>query len=230
MGHVCKLSVGHVVAASISSNITFAACLDHLCIGASQVKSLLFQHGKSAIIPDCCHRCSDAWGTSASTPFVRTLPLRSAATSLLRRVLIIGASQVKSLPFQHRKSHFILDCCHRCSDSRGTSESSPFVRTFPLRSAATSLLRRVLIIGASVRPKSSRSRFNTASQSSFWIAATVLWMLGARLQARRSFGRCRFDLLLFDILVGFLAFRDFCQHRLDLLHLQSASFRSAIHS
>jgi len=95
--------------------------------------------------------------------------------------------------FQHGKSFFVPDCCHRCSHAQGTSASSPFVRTFPLRSAATSPLRRFLITGSSVRPKSSRSRFNTASQSSFRIAAIGVWMHGARLQARRLSGRCRFD-------------------------------------
>jgi len=60
MGPVCKLAVRPDVAASISSNITFAACFGHRCIFSSQVKSLLFQHGKSVFIPDCCHRCLDA--------------------------------------------------------------------------------------------------------------------------------------------------------------------------
>jgi len=126
MGHVFKLAVRPDVAASISSNITFAACLNHRCIFGYQVKSLPFQHGKSVFFPDCCHRCLDARGTSESSPFVRTLPLRLAVTSLLRRVLIIGASQFKSLPFRHRKSVFIPGCCHRCLDARGTSASSPF--------------------------------------------------------------------------------------------------------
>jgi len=135
-GHVCKFAVLPDVAVSISSNITFAACFDHRCIFASQVKSLPFQHRNSHFVPDCCHRCSDAWGTSASSPLVRTLPLRSAATSLLRRVSIVGASQVNALPFQHRKSHFVPDCCHRCSDARGTSASLPLFRMMPLRFAS----------------------------------------------------------------------------------------------
>jgi len=122
MGHDCKLAVRRDVAASISSNITFAACFDHRCIRASQVKSLPFQHGKSVFVTDCCHRCSDALGMTASWPFAGTLPLRSEATTPLRRVLIIVAS---------------------------------------------------------VRPKSSRSRFNTASQSSFRIAAIGVRMHGA---------------------------------------------------
>jgi len=50
-----------------------------------------------------------------------------------------------------------------------------------------------LIIGASVRPKSSRSRFNTASHSSFRIAAIGFWMHAAGLQSRHSSRRCRFD-------------------------------------
>ena len=140
MEHVCKLAIRPDVAASISSNITFAACFDHRCIFASQVKSLPFQHRKAHFIFDCCHRCSDAWSTSASSPLFLTLPLRSAATPPLRRVLVIRASQVKSLPFQHRKAHFILDCCHRCSDAWSTSASSPFVRTLPLRSASFDIL------------------------------------------------------------------------------------------
>jgi len=136
LGHVCKLAVRPDVDASISSNITFAACFGHRCIRASQAKSLPFQHGKSFFIRDGCHRCSDAWGTSASSPFDRTLPLRSSATSPLRRVLVIGAL---------------------------------------------------------VRPKLSGSRFNAANQSSFGIAAIGVRMRGARLQARHLSGRCRFD-------------------------------------
>ena len=135
-GHVFKFAIRPDVAASLTSNVTFAACLDHRCI---------------------------------------------------------DASQVKSLPFQHRKSHFIFDFRHRCSDAPDTSASWPYVRTLPLRSAATSPLRRVLIIGASLRPKSSRSRFNTASRTSFRLAAIGVRMHGARLQARRSSGRFRFD-------------------------------------
>jgi len=69
MGHVCKLAVRPDVAASVSSNITFAACL---VIGAYQVKSLPFQHRKSHFVPDCCHRCSGALGVLASSPFSRT--------------------------------------------------------------------------------------------------------------------------------------------------------------
>jgi len=49
------------------------------------------------------------------------------------------------------------------------------------------------VFESSVRPKSSRSRFDTANPSSFRIAAIDVRMLGARLQARRSSGRCRFD-------------------------------------
>jgi len=43
----------------------------------------------------------------------------SIAISVLRRAFIIGASNVKSLPFQHRKSHFIPDGFNRGSDARG---------------------------------------------------------------------------------------------------------------
>jgi len=52
---------------------------------------------------------------------------------------------------------------------------------------------RVLIIGASLRPESSRSRFDTASQSSFRIAAIGVRIHEAGLQARCSSGRRRFD-------------------------------------
>jgi len=72
-GHVCKLAIRPDVAASISSNITFAACLDHRFIFASQVKSLPFQHRLLHFIPDCCYRCSDALGVLASSPFSRTV-------------------------------------------------------------------------------------------------------------------------------------------------------------
>jgi len=91
-GHVFKFAIRPDVAASLTSNVTFAACLDHRCIDASQVKSLPFQHRKSHFIFDFRHRCSDAPDTSASWPYVRTLPLRSAATSPFRRVLVICAS------------------------------------------------------------------------------------------------------------------------------------------
>mgnify|MGYP007080339723 CR=1 FL=1 len=106
------------------------------------------------------------------------------------------------VPFQHRKSVFIPDCCHRCSEARGTSASSPFVRTLPLRSATTPPLRRVLIIDASqVNVKSLP--FQHRLSHSFWIAAIGFRMHGARLQARCSSGRFRFDPLLFDISVAF---------------------------
>jgi len=97
-----------------------------------------------------------------------------------------------SISTRQGKSVFNLDGFHRCSIARGTSASSPFNRTSPLQTAATKSLRRVLIIGASLRPKSSRSCFNTASSSSFRIAAIGVRMHGARLQARRSTGRRRF--------------------------------------
>jgi len=60
---------------------------------------------------------------SASPLFVRTWPLRSAASSPYEHVFIICASQVKSLPFQHGKSHFIWDGFDRCS------EALPFARS-----------------------------------------------------------------------------------------------------
>jgi len=129
---VCKVAVRPDVAASISSNITFAECFDRRCIGASQVKLLPFQHGNSVFIPDCCHRCSDTWGTSSSSPYVRTLSLGSAATSPLRRFfdhLCIRASQVESLLLQHCNSVFNLDCCHRCLDAWDVRVRSAFSRT-----------------------------------------------------------------------------------------------------
>jgi len=124
---------------SCFDRVPLVMCFISVCQSIGHFK-VQFQHRKSVFIPDCCHRCSDAWSTSASSPLFLTLPLRSAATPPLRRVLVIRASQVKSLPFQHRKAHFILDCCHRCSDAWSTSASSPFVRTLPLRSASFDIL------------------------------------------------------------------------------------------
>jgi len=66
-GYVGKLAIRPDVAASISSDITLAACFDH----RSEVKSLLLQPRKLHFTPDRCHRCSDARGPSACSPFVQ---------------------------------------------------------------------------------------------------------------------------------------------------------------
>jgi len=163
--------------------MTVVMCFNTVCQSIRHVK-LYFQHRMSHFIPDCCHRCLDAWGTSASSPFVRTLSFRSAATSSLWRVLMIGASQVKSLPFQHRKSHCIPDCCYGCLDAWGMSASSPFFRTLPLGSASFDILSVVFAFRDFCQHQldhlqSASASFRSAIQSQCIFLASVWSLLHA---------------------------------------------------
>ena len=132
-GHVCKLAICPNVAASISSNITFAASFDHRCV-PSQVAPV-------------------------STPQVALHSgLLPSVFECMRHVCKLAVCQDVSASIS---SNITFAAC--------------------------------LIIGASLRPKSSRSGFNTASRTSFWIAAISVRMHEACLQARHSSGRCCFD-------------------------------------
>ena len=142
-GHVCKLAVLPDVAASISSNITFAACFGHRCVPSHvdpvPTRQVALHFGLLPSVFGCTrHVCKLAVRPDVAASISSNFTFGGVFDHRC-----IGLSKVKSLPFQHRKSVFIPDCCHQCSDARGTSASSPFVRTLPFRSAATSLLRRV---------------------------------------------------------------------------------------
>ena len=146
-GHDYKLVIRPDVAVSISSNSTFAACLDHRCVPSQcevapvSTPQVALHSGLLLSVLGCTgHVCKLA----VRPEFAASISSNITVAAWLDH-RFIGASQVKSLPFQHRKAHFILDCCRRCSDARETSASSSFVRTLPLRSTATSPLRRVLV-------------------------------------------------------------------------------------
>jgi len=118
-GHVCKLAIRPAVAASISSNIMYAACFDHLCV-ASQVApvstpQVALHSGLLPSVFGCTgHVCKLA---------IRPAVAASISSNIMYAAcfdhLSIGASQVELFLFQHRKSFFIPDSCHRCSDARG---------------------------------------------------------------------------------------------------------------